>query len=125
MAKDGAPRNRRQPVAAQGDRKGLGQHRSGVLQRIHDDLDEAFAISRRLGRPDAIGAVGELLAQVLALAGERQPALQVLAFAEEACAQRSALADAAAAQPEPALLTNRWPAAAAATRDNHLPDTAS
>lgn len=62
----------------------LGQHQSGGLQRIYDDLAEAFAISRRLGRPDAIGAIGQLLAQVLALAGEREQALAVLALADEA-----------------------------------------
>ena len=62
----------------------LGQHTSGGLQRIHDDLTEAFAISRQLGRPDGIGWVGQLLASVLATSGERDHALQVLALAEAA-----------------------------------------
>ena len=63
-----------------------GEYRSGGLQQIHDDLAEAFAISRQFGRPDAIGAVGELLAQVLAMAGDCEQELQVLALAEEAFA---------------------------------------
>jgi hypothetical protein len=32
-----------------------GEHESGGLQRIHDDLVAAFAISRQRGRPDGIG----------------------------------------------------------------------
>ncbi|MBL8397398.1 MAG: tetratricopeptide repeat protein, partial [Candidatus Accumulibacter sp.] len=62
----------------------LGQHTSGGLQRIYDDLAESFALSRQLGRPDFIGGVGQRLAQVLALAGEREWALEVLTLAEQA-----------------------------------------
>ncbi|WP_300454015.1 tetratricopeptide repeat protein [Accumulibacter sp.] len=65
----------------------LGEHRSGGLPRIRDDLAEAFALSRRLGRPDFIGVIGALLAQVLALGGERAAAREVLALAEEAFAR--------------------------------------
>ncbi|MDS4015605.1 MAG: hypothetical protein RKP46_14835, partial [Candidatus Accumulibacter sp.] len=65
----------------------LGQHTSRGLQRIYDDLAEAFALSRQLGRPDFIGGVGQLLAQVLALAGERESALEVLTLAEQAFAK--------------------------------------
>ncbi|HNN85709.1 MAG TPA: hypothetical protein PKL62_16315, partial [Accumulibacter sp.] len=61
----------------------LGQHASGGLQRIHDDLAEAFALNRQLGRPDGIGWVGQLLA----LAGERESALEVLTLAEQAFAK--------------------------------------
>lgn len=45
-------------------------------------LTEAFAISVYLGRPDAIGASGLLLAQVLAVAGHRDEARSVLDQAE-------------------------------------------
>ncbi len=74
----------------------LGQHRSGGLQRIRDDLEEAFALSRQLGRPDFIAGIGVRLAQVLAMAGDREQELQVLALAEDACAQRSLSAEDAA-----------------------------
>ncbi|MBK1730309.1 hypothetical protein [Thiococcus pfennigii] len=42
---------------------------------------------RRLGRPDGIGAVGLLLAQVLAIGGHRDEALAVLDEAEAALAK--------------------------------------
>jgi len=64
-----------------------GEHETGGLQRIHDDLAEAFAISRQLGRPDFIGAIGQLLAQVLVMDGEREQAQEVRALAEAALAK--------------------------------------
>ena len=64
-----------------------GEHESGGLQRIHDDLVAAFAISRQLGRPDFIGGIGQLLAKVLAMGGEREEAQDVLTLAEAAFAR--------------------------------------
>jgi len=64
-----------------------GDHQRGELQQIYDDLAEAFALSRRLGRPDAIGHIGFWLAQVLAMAGHKDDALEVLQQAEEAFAK--------------------------------------
>ena len=64
-----------------------GEHESGGLQRIHDDLVAAFAITRQLDRPDGIGWVGQLLAKVLAMGGEREEAQDVLTLAEAAFAR--------------------------------------
>ncbi|MBL8422494.1 MAG: tetratricopeptide repeat protein [Candidatus Accumulibacter phosphatis] len=64
-----------------------GEHDSGGVQRIHDDLVAAFAISRQLGRPDFIGGIGQLLAQVLAMGGAREEARDVLTLAEAALAR--------------------------------------
>ena len=64
-----------------------GEHESGGLQRIHDDLVAAFATSRQLGRPDFIGGIGQLLAQVLAMGGAREEARDVLTLAEAAFAR--------------------------------------
>ncbi|MCP5228043.1 tetratricopeptide repeat protein [Accumulibacter sp.] len=64
-----------------------GEHGTGGLQTIHDELAEAFAISIVLGRPDFVAAIGQLLAQVLAMAGQREQALATLAQAEDALAK--------------------------------------
>ena len=61
-----------------------GDHLRGELQSIHDDLATAFALSIKLGRPDFIGGVGVLLAQVLAMGGLKGEALGVLDAAEQA-----------------------------------------
>ncbi len=61
-----------------------GDHNTGGIQQIYEDLSEAFAISLRLGRPDAIGAIGPLLVQVLAMGGHKDEALKVLQFTAEA-----------------------------------------
>ena len=46
-----------------------GDHQTGGLQEIHDSLSRAYEISRQLDRPDAIGSIGALLAEVLAMRG--------------------------------------------------------
>ncbi len=61
-----------------------GDHQTGGLQQIYEDLDEAFTISLKRGRPDFIGWVGQLLAQVLAMGGQQDEALKVLDHAEAA-----------------------------------------
>ena len=61
-----------------------GDHQRGELQSIHNDLATAFALSIKLGRPDFIGGVGDLLAQVLAMGGLKDEALGVLDAAEQA-----------------------------------------
>jgi len=61
-----------------------GDHRTGGLQQIYDDLAEPFEILRKLGQPDGIGAAGELLAQVLAMRAQKGEALEVLDQAESA-----------------------------------------
>lgn len=59
-----------------------GDQETGGFQQIHDDLAESFDLWRKLGRPDGIGAAGELLAQVLAMRGQQGEALEVLDQAE-------------------------------------------
>ena len=61
-----------------------GEHKTGGIQKIHDELAEAFAISVKLERPDAIGAIGRLFAQVLAMGGDHEQALEVLDQTEAA-----------------------------------------
>ncbi|HNA67614.1 MAG TPA: hypothetical protein PLD21_08180, partial [Rhodocyclaceae bacterium] len=61
-----------------------GDHHDSGLQAIYEDLARAYAILVKLGRPDGIGAVGTLLAQMLAMGGLRSEALQVLETAEAA-----------------------------------------
>lgn len=63
-------------------RMARGELESGAAQTIHDELAEAFAISIKLGRPNAIGMTGFLLAHVLAMAGHRDEARSVLDQAE-------------------------------------------
>ncbi|WP_295388935.1 tetratricopeptide repeat protein [uncultured Thiodictyon sp.] len=64
-----------------------GDHQTGGLQQIYEDLAESFGILLKLGRPDRIGAVGQLLAQVTVLRGQREEALAVLDTAEQAFAK--------------------------------------
>jgi hypothetical protein len=54
----------------------------GRIQEIYEALAEAFAIFQRLGLPDGIAFNGSLLAQVLAIGGQRDDALTVLDAAE-------------------------------------------
>jgi tetratricopeptide (TPR) repeat protein len=57
---------------------------SSNLQKIFTDLHESFSILCKLQRLDGVGHVGELLAQVLAMGGLRDQALQVLDLVETA-----------------------------------------
>jgi len=61
-----------------------GDHNTEGIQQIYEDLSEAFEISLKLGRPDFIGVIGQLLAQVLAMGGRKADALKVLQHATEA-----------------------------------------
>ena len=61
-----------------------GDHQTQGLQQIHDELAESFGILTQTGHADGIGAVGLLLAQVLAAGGHPAPAGQVLDQAEAA-----------------------------------------
>ncbi len=63
-------------------RGGLAQ---GEAQVIYDELDESFSLFTRLGRPDGIAAAGHLLAQILAMAGHPEQALEVLDASIAAC----------------------------------------
>ena len=64
-------------------RLGRGDHETGGIQAIYEDLAHAFAILQKLQRPDGIAVVGMLLAQVLAMGGLRDEALQVFDAAEQ------------------------------------------
>jgi tetratricopeptide (TPR) repeat protein len=64
-----------------------GDHQTGGLQPIYEDLTESFGILRKLGRPDGIGVVGRWLAEVMAMRGQREEALAVLDTAEQAFAK--------------------------------------
>ncbi|MEO0760355.1 MAG: AAA family ATPase [Pseudomonadota bacterium] len=55
-----------------------GDHQRGEIQTIHDELAEAYAIACHLKRPDAIGGIGALHAQVLAMGGLFDEAIEVL-----------------------------------------------
>ena len=61
-----------------------GDHERGDIQTIYENLSEAYAISRDSGRVNAITAIGSLLAQVMAMAGLIEEALDVLTHAESA-----------------------------------------
>ncbi len=61
-----------------------GDLEKGEAQTIVDELSEAFQISLELQRPDAIGAIGQLLGQVLAGGGLTEEACQVLAITADA-----------------------------------------
>ena len=85
-------------VTALGDHEGLahirysmanirlarGEHESGNLQQIYEELAEAFHLSCQYGQPDAIGGIGLLLVQVLAMGGLRDEALETLNTVEDA-----------------------------------------
>ncbi|WP_422375698.1 CHAT domain-containing protein [Roseibium sp.] len=61
-----------------------GDLQKGEAQTIFEELDEAFRGALKLQRSDAIGAIGPLLAQVLAGGGATAPALDVLDISEQA-----------------------------------------
>ena len=61
-----------------------GDHERGGLQTIYEDLAAAYEINIRLSRPDGIGRVGSMLAQVMAIGGLKDEALDVLATTEAA-----------------------------------------
>jgi len=54
------------------------------LQTIFEELREAFTIYKKLQKPDGIGPVGFLYAQVLAMGGLQNEALEVIADARSA-----------------------------------------
>jgi hypothetical protein len=60
---------------------------AGRVQEIYDALAESYAIALKLSHPDGVGAVGALLAQVLARGGHRDDALAVLDQVEAAFAK--------------------------------------
>lgn len=57
---------------------------SDAPRAIAEELAEAYGISRKLGRPEAIGHIGMLYGQVLAKVGRKDEALEALAEAEAA-----------------------------------------
>jgi tetratricopeptide (TPR) repeat protein len=59
-------------------------HQADDIQHAGEDLQEAFNIALKLERSDAIEAIGDLLAQVLALRGLKSEALIILDHAESA-----------------------------------------
>jgi len=61
-----------------------GEHESGNLQQIYEELAEAFQLSCQHGQPDAVGGIGLLLVQVLAMGGLRDDAMDTLNVVEEA-----------------------------------------
>jgi hypothetical protein len=63
-------------------RGGLGQ---GEAQTIFDQLAESFTLTKKPQRADFIAAVGGVLGQVLAAAGEAEEALKVLDDSTAAC----------------------------------------
>jgi tetratricopeptide (TPR) repeat protein len=62
----------------------LSDHQIDGIQQACDDLEEAFEIALKLQRPDAIDAIGELLAQALAKRGLKSEALTILDHAQSA-----------------------------------------
>ncbi len=61
-----------------------GDHNQGEIQTIFEELNAAFKIFEHLENPDGIGAVGTLLAQILAMGSHIEEALIVLDKAERA-----------------------------------------
>ena len=61
-----------------------GDHERNGIQAIYENLAAAFESSRISGRADAIAAIGSLLAQVMAMGGLIDEALDVLTHAESA-----------------------------------------
>ena len=57
---------------------------NGLAEEVAKNASEAFEIFTRLGETPGIGTSGLLLTQVLAVAGERHSALQVLETARQA-----------------------------------------
>jgi len=64
-------------------------YKSGGLPIIKEDLTESFSTGLKLDRPDAIGAIGEMLARVLAMDKQNSEALAVLDQAESSYARLS------------------------------------
>jgi len=64
-----------------------GDHQRGGLSAMTKELAELFANEVKRDHPDAIGATGELFAQVLALNGHQEEALAVLDQAESSYAR--------------------------------------
>lgn len=62
----------------------LGEHERGGLQAIYEHLDTSFSISMQTQQADAIAVMGALLAQVLAMGGQDDYAIEVLEHAESA-----------------------------------------
>ncbi len=85
-------------VTALGDQEGIahilysmanirlarGEHDNGGLQQIYEELAQAFQISCEHGQPDAVGGIGLLLVQVLAMGGLRDEAVETLNVVEDA-----------------------------------------
>jgi hypothetical protein len=65
-------------------RLACGDHEKGDIQTVFEELNEAFQITLKLQRPDGIGAVGNLLGQILALGGHTDEAVNVLETAAAA-----------------------------------------
>ncbi len=63
-----------------------GDWDKGETQPIFDDLAEAFAIARKMGRTDFVAGIGAQLGQVLALAGQPEEGLALLDQAADAFA---------------------------------------
>ncbi|MDJ0631456.1 MAG: CHAT domain-containing protein [Rhodobacter sp.] len=61
-----------------------GDHETDGIQIIFEELDAAFRGAVQLQRPDFIGAIGPLLAQILAAGGAKDAAHNVLDFAAQA-----------------------------------------
>ena len=61
-----------------------GDHERGALQAIYEDLAAAYELNIKLGRPDGIGGVGSILAQVMAMGGLKDEVPVVLNTAEAA-----------------------------------------
>jgi len=73
-----------------------GDHQRGGLPEIYADLAAAHAIGVKLRRPDYLGTIGLLLAQVMSMTGEVEEALRILDQAEAAFNQLGWTADVAA-----------------------------
>lgn len=88
----------RQPLTAADDQAGQahikfsiaqlrlhrGDHRQGAAQAIFEDLADAYSTAKKLGQADGVGGIGLLLAQMLAMGGDKDGALRVTDEAEAA-----------------------------------------
>lgn len=61
-----------------------GDHRQGAAQAIFEDLADAYSTAKKLGQADGVGGIGLLLAQMLAMGGDKDGALRVADEAEAA-----------------------------------------
>ena len=64
-----------------------GDHRRDGFSSVREALSEAFAISLKSKRADALGGIAKLLVPVLQMAGQTEQALDVLGLAETAFKQ--------------------------------------